>query len=28
VHLHTHLYLREDNVTLYGFSSEEELILF
>jgi len=28
VRLHTHLYLREDNVTLYGFSSEEELTLF
>jgi len=28
VNLHTHLHLREDNVTLYGFSSAEELWLF
>ena len=28
VKLHTHLYLREDNVTLYGFASVEELGLF
>lgn len=28
VQLHTHLYLREDNVTLYGFASAEELGLF
>jgi len=28
VHLHTHLHLREDNVTLFGFASEEELALF
>ena len=28
VYLHTHLVLREDNVTLYGFSSTEELDLF
>ncbi len=28
VHLHTHLHLREDNATLYGFSSTEELELF
>lgn len=28
VSLHTHLYLREDNVTLYGFSQPEELGLF
>ena len=28
VKLHTHLHLREDNVTLYGFSSAEELALF
>ncbi|MFC1954989.1 Holliday junction branch migration protein RuvA [Chloroflexota bacterium] len=28
VHLHTHLHLREDNVTLYGFASAEELALF
>jgi len=27
-HLHTHLYLREDNATLYGFSSSDELGLF
>ena len=27
-HLHTHLVLREDNVTLYGFASNEELELF
>ena len=28
VKLHTHLHLREDNVTLYGFGSAEELELF
>lgn len=28
VELHTHLYLREDNATLYGFASAEELGLF
>lgn len=28
VRLHTHLYLREDNVALYGFSSFDELQLF
>ena len=28
IHLHTHLALREDNVTLYGFGSTEELDLF
>jgi len=28
VMLHTHLHLREDNVTLYGFKSAEELGLF
>ncbi len=28
IHLHTHLGLREDNVTLYGFGSTEELGLF
>ena len=28
VRLHTHLYLREDNATLYGFASAEELGLF
>jgi Holliday junction DNA helicase RuvA len=28
VFLHTHLHLREDNVTLYGFASNEELALF
>lgn len=28
VRLHTHLHLREDNVALYGFASEEELALF
>jgi len=28
VKLHTHFYLREDNVTLYGFASTEELGLF
>lgn len=28
VKLHTHLYLREDNATLYGFASAEELELF
>ncbi len=28
IHLHTHLHLREDNATLYGFASTEELQLF
>ena len=28
VSLYTHLHLREDNVPLYGFASEEELALF
>ena len=28
VHLHTHLVLREDNATLYGFASTEELETF
>ncbi len=28
VRLHTHLYLREDNVMLYGFASDRELGLF
>ena len=28
VKLHTHLYLREDNASLYGFASAEELELF
>ena len=28
VHLHTHLVLREDSITLYGFASAEELELF
>ena len=28
VELHTHLYLREDNATLYGFTTAEELGLF
>lgn len=28
VYLHTHLYLREDNIALYGFASLEELGLF
>ena len=28
VHLHTHLHLREDNVTIYGFASVDELRLF
>ncbi len=28
VGLYTHLYLREDNVALYGFTSPEELTLF
>lgn len=28
VYLHTHLYLREDNIALYGFSLAEELGLF
>ncbi|MCX6004456.1 MAG: Holliday junction branch migration protein RuvA [Chloroflexi bacterium] len=26
--LHTHLYVREDNISLYGFSSPQELTLF
>ncbi len=28
VHLHTHLVLREDSASLYGFASDEELDLF
>jgi Holliday junction DNA helicase RuvA len=28
VHLHTHLILKEDGATLYGFASDEELQLF
>jgi Holliday junction DNA helicase RuvA len=28
VHLHTHLYVREDNLSMYGFSSADELALF
>ena len=28
VHLHTHLHLREDSVTIYGFASADELRLF
>ena len=28
VHLYTHLHLREDNATLYGFGAAEELLLF
>jgi Holliday junction DNA helicase RuvA len=28
VHLHTHLYLREDNVAIYGFASADELAIF
>ncbi|MBN1375683.1 MAG: Holliday junction branch migration protein RuvA, partial [Dehalococcoidia bacterium] len=28
VFLHTHLYVREDNISLYGFSSALELSLF
>lgn len=28
VELHTHLYLREDNATIYGFATAEELGLF
>ncbi len=28
VELHTHLHLREDNATLYGFATPEELLLF
>jgi Holliday junction DNA helicase RuvA len=28
VRLHTHLYLREDNVAIYGFASADELALF
>lgn len=28
VRLHTHLHLREDNVSLYGFASADELSLF
>ncbi len=28
VHLHTHLYVREDNISIYGFASADELVLF
>jgi len=28
VYLHTHLYLREDNIAVYGFASADELALF
>jgi len=28
IHLHTHLYVREDNLSFYGFASAEELALF
>ena len=28
VSLHTHMYVREDNISLYGFSSPQELALF
>ena len=28
VNLHTYLHLREDNATLYGFTSDDELGLF
>jgi Holliday junction DNA helicase RuvA len=28
VHLHTHLYVREDNLSFYGFASADELALF
>ncbi len=28
VYLHTHLYLREDNISLFGFATTEELKLF
>lgn len=28
VYLHTHLYVREDNIALYGFASAEEMGLF
>ena len=28
VHLHTHLYLREDNAAIYGFASADELAIF
>ncbi len=28
VELHTYLHLREDNATLYGFATDEELVLF
>ncbi len=28
VYLHTHLHVREDNISLYGFSSPQELALF
>ena len=28
VHLYTHLYLREDNATLYGFATDDELRFF
>ncbi|MGB8707960.1 MAG: Holliday junction branch migration protein RuvA [Dehalococcoidia bacterium] len=28
IHLHTHLYVREDNLSFYGFASADELALF
>ena len=28
VHLHTHLYVREDNIAMFGFASADELALF
>ena len=28
VSLHTHLYVREDVMALYGFSTQQELVLF
>ncbi len=28
VQFHTHLYVREDNIVLYGFSTPEELAMF
>ncbi|MHB8085263.1 MAG: Holliday junction branch migration protein RuvA [Dehalococcoidia bacterium] len=28
VFLHTHLYVREDNISLYGFYSQQEMVLF
>ena len=28
VHLHTHLYVREDNISMFGFASPDELALF